>query len=264
MVNLRDTNIALLPIAPGTFVRGTETGHAHEQPAHIVELTTGFHIGRHLITQRQYIEVMNRNPSYFQGLENPVENVNWYDTMEFCSRLTVLQRTAGKISASAYFRLPTEAEWEFCCRTTPETAVARTGSAPGDDAVQAQPVYSCGDTPETLGEYAWYMGNSSETTHPVGEKKPNGRGLYDMHGNVSEWCHDWFGSYTGERLKDPGGPAEGDQKVRRGGSWASIAARCRATDRIGVVPSCACAIIGFRIVLTESGSPPYATDHHLW
>jgi len=146
------------------------------------------------VTQEQYQAVMGTNPSWYKGATNPVDGVSWNDATEFCKKLS--EKTHQTV------RLPTAAEWEYACRAGTQTA------------------YSFGDDPSALGDYAWNYGNrgSGGRIHPVGQKKPNAWGLYDMHGNVWEWCEDWFGEDPKGPVTDPSGPATGTLRVQRGGS----------------------------------------------
>jgi formylglycine-generating enzyme required for sulfatase activity len=166
------------------------------------------------------------NPSRFKGDALPVESVTWEEAEEFCRRLSELpqEKAAGRVYA-----LPTEAQWEYACRAGTKTA------------------YSFGDDEAMLGEYAWFNGNAG--THPVRNKKPNAWGLYDMQGNVCQWCADRFGSYPDRTLTDPTGPTEGHCRVCRGGSWISSAARCRASVRNPIGPWERSEQIGFRVAL---------------
>jgi len=203
-------------IRPGTFTMGCEKGQASdEKPAHEVTITKPFYIGKFEVTQEQWKAVMGENPSHFAGDKNPVERVSWPDCQTF------LRKLAEKVPGQT-FRLPTEAEWEYACRA---------GSVSE---------YCYGDDDRVLGDYAWYGGNSAGETHPVGQKKPNAWGLYDMHGNVWEWCSDWYGSYKAEEQKDPAGPADAQGRVLRGGSWNYGPVYCRSAGRGGVVPAGLC------------------------
>jgi formylglycine-generating enzyme required for sulfatase activity len=193
------------------------------------------------VTQAQYEKVMGKNPSYFQGAkvgnENadlPVDNVSWDDTVEFCKRLSDLpeEKKAGRL-----YRLPTEAEWEYACRAGSKTA------------------YSFDDEEGLLPEYDWFKRNSSDRTHTVGLLEPNAWGLYDMHGNVWEWCSDRYGDYPKGAVSDPSGPKEGSFRVYRGGSWFNEAAGCRSAFRDGYVPSDRLNYLGFRLALSSSGIP---------
>jgi formylglycine-generating enzyme required for sulfatase activity len=174
-----------------------------------VRITRPFYIGRHEVTQEVWEKVMGTNPSEFKGAKNPVDNVSWDDCQEFLKKLNALGKERGQ------FRLPTEAEWEYACR-----AGTRTRFCSGDDE-------------GTLGEYGWYDANSGNTTHLVGAKQPNAWGLYDCHGNVWEWCGDWYDEYSHGRMPkaDPSGPPKGDGRVFRGGSWNDHAGDCRSAYR---------------------------------
>jgi hypothetical protein len=173
-----------------------------------------FSIGVHEVTQSQYESVMGSNPSKFKGTNNPVEMVSWNEAVAFCKKLSTLpaERAAGRL-----YRLPTEAEWEYACRKNTITE------------------YSFGEDAANLSKYAWFDENSANTTHAVGEKLANGWGLYDMHGNVSEWCSDASGLY----------------RVLRGGSWFTDAANCRSAFRFSDVPSSRGSHYGFRLALSS-------------
>jgi len=189
---VNSVGMLLVPIPAGTFTMGRPA------VAHKVTLTKPFLLGQHEVTQEQYEKVMGTNPSKFKGKQNPVEGVSWNDAVEFCRKLSQLseEKAAGYV-----YRLPTEAEWECACRAETTTK------------------YSFGDSASELGAYGWYDENSEKTTHPVGGKKPNPWGLYDMHGNVFEWCQDWYGDYPSGSVTDPTGAASGSSRVIRGGGW---------------------------------------------
>lgn len=204
-------------IEPGTFEMGNRAGSPDEKPAHQVSLTKGFFIQSTEVTQNQWQMVMESNPSLFKGDTLPVEQVSWHDVEKFIQRLN--SRT------DHVFRLPTEAEWEF---------VAKTGGHV--------------EFSQSLDEIAWYKDNSSESTHAVGTKKPNLLGVFDMQGNVWEWCEDYFGDYKSSRENDPIGPNSGLYKVVRGGSWESVAWGCRPTVRGSTTPYSVSSGIGFRLV----------------
>ncbi len=212
-------------VQPGEFMMGSaraEAGHeVGEGPQHQVRITRGFYMGAHEVTQEQYAKVMGKNPSKFSGAENPVEQVSWHDAVEFCARLSKEGRT---------YRLPTEAEWEYACRAGSTTA------------------YCYGDDPGQLGEYAWYVVNSDEKTHEVGLKQPNAWGLHDVHGNVWEWCQDWFGDYERSPAEDPAGPTSGTYRVVRGGSWFDYPLPLRSASRGRDSPSNRPEDHGFRVV----------------
>jgi formylglycine-generating enzyme required for sulfatase activity/serine/threonine protein kinase len=225
---INSINLALKKLPAGKFVMG-EGSDAHE-----VSLTKPFYIGVYEVTQEQYQRVMGTNPSFFEGASNPVEDVSWEDAVRFCRKLSELpeEKNAGRV-----YRLPTEAEWEYACRggTTTE--------------------FSFGDDRSKLGEYAWVDKNSGRATHPVGKKKPNAWGLYDMHGNVWEWCSDWYGDYPKGAVTDPVGPVNGSLRVRRGGSWFLDAAICVSALRNGGTPVYRLDTIGFRLALSSPGIP---------
>ena len=186
-------------------------------------------MSKYEVTQAQYKAVMGTNPSYRKGDNKPVESVSWHDAVAYCAKLTEQEKAAGRLPAGYEYRLPTEAEWEYACRAGTTTE------------------YSFGNDENQLGAYAWY--NSIAPTHPVGQKKPNGWGLYDMHGNVWEWCLDWHGDYPGGSTADPQGPTVGTSCVRRGGRWGSPARYCRSATRDYSQPNFRHSGVGFRIVL---------------
>ena len=214
-------------IPAGTFTLG-EGDKAHE-----VTLTKPFKIGVHEVTQAQYEQVMGVNPSKLKSANKPVEMVSWKDAVEFCRRLTDLpaEKAAGNV-----YRLPTEAEWEYACRAGTTTK------------------FSFGDDESQLVEHAWVDRNSGYQTHPVGQKLANPWGLYDMHGNVWEWCSDWYGDYPSDAVTDPTGASRGSFRVSRGGSWGSTAEVCRSASRLWFYPAFRYDLFsGFRVCLSPSG-----------
>ncbi len=213
----------MVPIKGETFMMGEKDGK--DNPQHKVILSD-FSICSMQVTQEQYEAIMGINPSYFKGKDLPVERVSWHDAVAFCKKLS-------EISGEQY-RLPTEAEWEYCCRAGSDTE------------------YCFGDDEANLGEYAWYSDNSAGETHPVGTKKPNNWGLYDMHGNVWEWCSDWYGEYPEGDTTDPSGPKKGQGRVLRGGSWNLVAPCCRAAYRLRDTPANRSSIFGFGVVASPS------------
>ena len=195
-------------IPPGTFWMGTEKGDSWKGPAHQVTIRKTFYMGVYEVTQAQWKAVMVDNPSSRQGDDLPVVEVSWEDCRAFLDQLN--EMFAGVFT----FRLPTEAEWEYACRAGTKTA------------------YSFGDDEAALGEYAWYVANSEGRMHPVGQKKPNPWGLYDMHGNVSEFCSDWYhGGYLASAATDPTGPTTGTTRVHRGGSYLEKGWHCLSEHR---------------------------------
>jgi len=204
----------LVWIETGTFMMGSPAGEKDrfgDELQHPVTLTKGYWLGKYPVTQEQWERVMGSNPSYFKGARNPVEEVSWDDCQEFIQELN--RRVSG-----GGFGLPTEAQWEYACRA------GSTGA------------YCFGDDEDRLVQYAWYPENCGHTTHPVGEKKPNAWGLHDMHGNVWEWCQDWWDSYSSGAQTDPTGAASGSRRVSRGGSCGDFARLCRSADRISRYP----------------------------
>jgi formylglycine-generating enzyme required for sulfatase activity len=194
---------------------------------HSVQITAAFQLGLYPVTQAEYQQVMGTNPSQFKGPQNPVEQVSWADAVEFFRKLSALP---AEKAAGYEYRLPTEAEWEYACRAGTTTS------------------YSCGDSESQLSEYGWFDGNSGSKTHPVGQKKPNAWGLYDMHGNVWEWCQDWYGAYPSGSATDPTGAMSGSRRGSRGGSWLNDARTCRSAHRRGFTPGDRERRLGFRVV----------------
>jgi formylglycine-generating enzyme required for sulfatase activity len=231
-------------IPAGEFLMGSPDSDseavADEKPQHRVTITKPFYLGVYEVTQAEYQRVMGTNPSAYSTAkvgqdtsQHPVDQVSWEDTVEFCRQLSELpdEKAAGRL-----YRLPTAAEWEYACRA---------GSATK---------YSFGDSESQLGDYAWYDDSNSESSaHPVGQKKPNAFGLYDMHGNVWEWCQDWYAPYAGE-ASDPQGPASGSRRVYRGGCWFSTARNCRSAYRFRLSPAYRNLNLGFRLALVPSSS----------
>jgi len=220
----------LVSIPGGTFQMGS-TDNSSEMPVHEVTLP-GFEIGAYEVTQAQYEAIMGNNPSYFQGQGteyNPVEMVSWYEAREFCTQLSA--------QTGRTFTLPSEAQWEYACRAGSTTR------------------YSFGDDDGLLGYYAWYWVNSNDTTHPVGTKLPNAWGLYDMHGNLWEWCLDsWHESYVG--APNDGGawePETGSYRLVRGGGWNPNPGICRSAYRLYDEPGIHHSDDGFRVVAVLEG-----------
>ena len=243
-----------ISIPAGSFTMGSpekEEGRSDNEKQVPVTITRAFELGKTVVTQKQWIEVMGTTPwkaadedadederdEYNdeppptpEGDNYPAVSVSWDDATEFCKKLTALEQNSGKLSANQTYRLPTEAEWEYACRAGTTTA------------------YSCGNAESSLGEYAWYDDNSDSELHEVATKKPNPWGLFDMHGNVWEWCEDWYEeSLSGGN--DPKGPSAGSDRVLRGGRWAYDASDCRSACRsISSSPTYRGNYYGFRIV----------------
>ena len=207
--------LALIPA--GEFLMGSpdsdKDASDDEKPQHRVRITQPFYLGVYQVTQGQYRAVTGANPSHFKGSDDlPVESVSWHDAIAFCNKLSereglkpYYQLDAATRSGGEGYRLPTEAEWEYACRAGSTTR------------------YSFGDDAASLGEYAWFNGNSGGKTHPVGQKRPNAFGLYDMHGNVWEWCWDVYAAYNANSPgADPDGPSGASGRVIRGGCWGDF------------------------------------------
>jgi len=201
-----------------------------DETQHQVTLTKDFYIGKYEITQAQWQAVMGSNPSYFSGRpNNPVEQVSWNNCQAFIQALNGMGLGLGT------FRLPTESEWEYACRAGTSTAFYW-----GEDSSYSE-----------IGNYAWYSGNSGSTTHEVGQKRPNAWGLYDMSGNVWEWCHDWYGDYPSGPVIDPTGPSSGSVRVFRGGCWNYYPSVFRSAYRSWLAPDNPYYTLGFRVVLSS-------------
>jgi len=235
------TNMVFIP--PNTFTLGSptnEVGHqTDESPQTLVTLSHGYWMAKFLVTQQEYLAVTGSNPSGFPGdLSRPVESVSWFAASNYCAQLTLQELTAGRIAPGSRYRLPTEAEWECAARAGTSTR------------------FYYGDDPNvtSLTNYAWFGAIGGVTTHPVGLKQPNAWGLYDMAGNVWEWCQDWYGPYPGGSVSDPQGPDSNPigVKVIRGGAWEAFELDCRTARRMteGASPFISDFIIGFRVVLT--------------
>jgi len=215
-------------IPAGEFSMGSpESDRDDGETQHRVTITKPFYLGETEVTQEQYEKVMGTNPSGFKVPQNPVEQVSWTDAVEFCRKLSLMsaEKAAGHV-----YRLPTEAEWEYGCRAGTTTA------------------YGFGDDGSRLGDYGWFINNSGSDSHPVGEKKPNAWGLYDMHGNVAEWCQDWYGNYSSGSATDPTGAPFGSHRVFRGGCWFNPAGYCLSAVRFKEAPESRDNGLGFRVL----------------
>jgi formylglycine-generating enzyme required for sulfatase activity len=261
-------NIEMVQIPGGSFQMGSTTGNSNEMPVHMVTLT-GFYMGKYPVTQAQYRAVMGSNPSssYGVGDNYPVYYVSWYNAIVFCNKLSMAEgltpaysisgstnpadwgsvptssnstwNAVTIVAGSTGYRLPTEAQWEY--------------AAKGGDGSPGNYTYAGSNT---IGDVAWYWnnipsqtsGNSGYGTQPVGTKQPNGLGLYDMSGNVWEWCWDWYSSYTSGAQTDPAGAASGSYRVARGGCWDGNASYARSVSRLNFYPGDRYQSYGFRLV----------------
>jgi serine/threonine protein kinase len=225
--------LELAYVAPGSFQMGSNDENDKEKPVHTVRISQGYWMGKHEVTQQQYQSIMGSNPSYCKGARNPVENVSWNDSVLFCKKLTDQERGAGRLPGGFEYRLPTEAEWEYAARGgSSGHSTEYAGSNSSDDV-------------------AWHGGNSESKTHPVGQKLVNELGLYDMSGNVWEWCHDWYGDYSSGSQTDPAGPGAGSSRVHRSGSWIIKASYSRVVHREYVSPTTGLNDLGFRVALAS-------------
>jgi formylglycine-generating enzyme required for sulfatase activity len=219
--------MAFILLPAGTFTMGsnkTVPGTWNCGTPHIVTFTKPFYMGKYKVTQEQWQAVMSNNPSTFKDPRNPVETVDWATCQDFVGKIN--QKLTGmKVS------LPTEAQWEYACRACSKSE------------------YCFGDDESKFGEYGWYKENSGGHTHPVGEKKPNAWGLYDTHGNTGDWCLDWYGPY-GSSSVDPTGPASGDKRLTRGGSWFDIPFLGCSAYRGPAAPEYKNCSLGCRLVMT--------------
>ena len=222
-------SIEMVRVEAGTFTMGAasemKTISDSSKPAHQVTLTNDFYIGKYEVTQALWQAVMGNNPSEFKGNDLPVENVSWYDCQDFISKLNAI--TGRK------FRLPTEAEWEFAAR--------------GGNKSRGY-LYSGSNK---LSDVAWYNDNSGGKTHKVGTKQPNELGIYDMSGNVWEWCHDWDYEYNSSPQVNPTGATNGSYRLDRGGCWGTNVDFCLLYHRSKYVPRLDFNFLGFRLVLSD-------------
>ena len=217
------TGMEFIWVPSGDFMMGSETIGTSSKPVHKVILTQGFWLGKYPVTQGQWKKIMDTNPAHFQNGDNyPVEQVSWDDVKQYIEQLNK-QGEGG-------FGLPTEAQWEYACRSGGKNEE-----------------WSGCHGKSQLKNYAWYKDNSGSKTHPVGQKKPNGLGLYDMSGNVWEWVEDWFGGYSTGTLTDPKVDSSGSNRVYRGGSWYSLASLSRSAYRRSDSPVNRFISIGFRL-----------------
>ena len=225
-LKFEDLGINMVFVEGGTFQMGatSEQGsdaYSDEMPVHSVTLDS-YYIAETEVTQAQWYAVMGTNPSSFTGDDRPVERVSWNEAQVFCRRLSQL---TGKT-----YTLPTEAQWEYAARGGKKSKGYKYSGS------------------NTIGDVAWCANNSSSQTHAVKQKQPNELGLYDMSGNVWEWCSDWYGSYRSSSQTNPTGPSSGSRRVLRGGSWFGNVGFCRVSLRIDDYPSYSATGVGFRLV----------------
>lgn len=252
-------------IPAGTFVMGsptTEKARSSVETQHTVTISHDFYMSKYEVTQREYLATMGVNPSYFTtkdwignpispDLNRPVESVSWNDSTDYCTKLTASEKEAGRLPEGLEYRLPTEAEWEYACRAGTSTALhygndLRSGMAN---------FYGLTEYDGDIGIAKNPNGTYLARTTAVGSYAPNAFGLYDMHGNVSEWCLDGFREYAGGSLTDPRGPISDSTRVVRGGPWLAGASSCRSAKRSYTIPGqrvSGSSRIGFRPVLAPA------------
>jgi len=255
--------LKMISIAPGTFNMGaplTEEGRGAGETLHKVTLSKSYWLGEYDVTVGQFAAFVNathyltqaersdgiyvlagtgslwekrpgtswRNPNLKLDDNYPVVGVSWHDAQAYCGWLSERERIVGRLPLGYIYTLPTEAQWEYACRAGTRTTYA-----------------------DNLDDICWYGDNSGGTTHPVGQKKPNRWGLFDMQGNVLQWCLDWYGNYSLADITDPLGPTKGILRVDRGGSWFTSAMGCRAACRLGNYPATRASNHGFRVALSQ-------------
>lgn len=234
-------DLTLIWIEPGTFYLSDPLGAGDDT---WVTLSRGYWIGRTEVTQAQWTAVLAHHPVYqndprpsrAKGADRPVEQITWEMSAIFCTALNLHERAAGRLPEGYEYTLPTEAQWEYAARA------GTTGKYIGD-----------------LEATTWYEANSGLITHPVAQKQPNAWGLYDMQGNVAEWCRDWYAPYPGGHVVDPGGPASGIYRIVRGGSMVSNAGQSRVAQRPRGVTFQKNRTLGFRLALAPvQATPPSA------
>jgi len=227
---------------PATFVMGSEKGPTTEQPAHVVTMKRSFSIAKYEVPQNLYEAVMGANPSKWKGPRNSVEMFSFDDAEDFCKKITALLSEAKLLEADEEIRLPTEAEWEYCCRAGTKTAYSF-----GDSAVQAG---DAGNKAGVLDEYGWHTGNAAGNDPPVGAKKPNPWGLYDMHGYLWEFVSDaWHENYTGAPADGSSWAAKATSKrVIRSGSWKDRHEALRSAHRRSIEDDAKDDAVGLRCV----------------
>ena len=238
------TNMVFVP--PGSFMMGSpesEPGReAREGPQMVVTLSRGVWMGKFEVSQAEYVAVMGSNDSIFvHDPRLPAEMVSWVMATNYCHKLTERERAAGRLPPGQLYRLPTEAEWEYACRAGTTTAV---GIGDGSSLGPTQANFD-GNFPYGVAAPGEYLNR----TTPVGSYPPNAWGLHDMHGNVWEWCQDWYGPYRRGAVSDPKGPATGTERVLRGGGFTSLGKGCRSAQRDSRWPGYRNSINGFRVVL---------------
>ena len=231
-------SLDMIWVEAGSFEMGSpddEVGRSNDEKLHQVVLTKGYWLGKSEVTQGQYKTVTGENPSWTQGMELPVEKVSWLEALSFCAKINELEKNAGRLPEGYEYSLPSEAQWEYACRAGTSTPL-NSGSEL---------------SPDNMDKVGWYQGNSCLQIQPVENKQKNSWGFYDMHGNVWEWCSDWYSStyYENAPMVDPTGPETGGRRVLRGGSWNDSMEDCRSAVRYYFNPNERANYTGFRLAL---------------
>ena len=241
--SIPDIKLDMLWCKPGTFLMGSqffpvgEKDRRDNETQHEVTLTKGFYLGKYEVTQEQWEKVMGSKPSQFKEATRPVEKVSWDDAIKFCEKLTQMEKTAGRLPEGWVYTLPTEAQWVYACRAGTTTATAF-----GDSLSSKQANFN-GDYPYGGASKGPNLGRTTD----VGSYPANAWGFHDMHGNVYEWCSDWYGDYPDGSASDPVGPSEGSRRVLRGGSWRGLGQDCRSACRLRFRPDYRDYGLGFRV-----------------
>ena len=230
------TGIEMVLIPSGEFLMGNDKGEEDEKPAHRIHISA-FYMDKYEVTQKEYESLMGRNPAKSKGPDKPVEQLSWFAAARYCNTRSLregltpcyqLELLKCNFNADGY-RLPTEAEWEYACRAGTNTD------------------YTFGNDSVSLTRFAWFKSNANKTTHPVEQKSPNPWGLFDMYGNIWEWCNDFYSEtyYKESGNANPTGPAEGKECVLRGGGWNSAEEDCRSSARRSETPGLADVCFGY-------------------
>jgi formylglycine-generating enzyme required for sulfatase activity len=251
LTNSLGMTLALVPA--GTFLMGSpesEEGRGENEVQHEVEISRPFYLGIHPVTQAQYRKVIGKNPSHFNkrkggGPGHPVEEVSWEDAVAFCEKLSALEEEKA---CGRGYALPSESEWEYSCRE----GGLKGGPFHFGDALTSDLANFDGNYPYGTSTRGPYLMRTSA----VGSYPPNALGLFDLHGNVWEWCQDWYGEYPAGIAQDPTGPTTGTSRVLRGGCWYAYGQNCRAADRLRYGPGNRYVYIGFRVVLRPAPRTP--------
>lgn len=236
------TGIGMAFINAGSFVMGspeTEDPREKDEKQHRVMISRDFWMAVHELTQADYALFMSTNPSRFIGMELPVESVSWEEAAEFCEKLNRREQEAGRVPEGYCYRLPTESEWEYACRAGTLTAFSF-GNGLSSLEANFDGTYPCGKAEKAV---------FREKTLAPGRFSRNAWHIYDMHGNVWEWCLDWYWDYPGKPAMDPKGPPSGSYRVIRGGGYFDGGRNCRSAERLGKFPKERCSNVGFRVAL---------------